>query len=74
MSLPAVKAREVLSALQRAGFYVDHVTGSHYILRHPERSGRVTVPYHGARDIKRAVLKTILEQASLTEQEFLELL
>ncbi len=74
MRLPSLKAREVLSALQRAGFYVDHVTGSHYILRHSEQAGRVTVPYHGARDIKRSVLKTILEQARLTEEEFQQLL
>ena len=73
MRLPALKAREVLQVLERAGYYVDHVTGSHYIMRHPERPGRVTVAFHGDRDIKRAVLASIIKQAGMTVEEFLRL-
>jgi predicted RNA binding protein YcfA (HicA-like mRNA interferase family) len=70
--LPALKPDEVLRKLRRAGFEVDHVTGSHYVLRHPE--GRQTVvPYHAGRDIKRGVLRAIVRQAGLTVDEFLEL-
>ena len=32
--LPVATAREVLAALRRAGFFVDRVAGSHYILVH----------------------------------------
>ncbi|HOM25121.1 MAG TPA: type II toxin-antitoxin system HicA family toxin [Thermosynergistes sp.] len=67
--LPVLKAREIVAALQKVGFEVDHVTGSHYILRHPD-ARRVVVPYHGNRDIKQAVLKSILKQAGLTAEEF----
>jgi HicA toxin of bacterial toxin-antitoxin, len=35
--LPAAKPREVIRALERAGFYVHHSAGSHRILKHPER-------------------------------------
>jgi predicted RNA binding protein YcfA (HicA-like mRNA interferase family) len=43
--LPALKPKDVLRALECAGFKVHHVTGSHYILRHPQKSGvRVTLP------------------------------
>lgn len=34
--LPGIKAREIVAALQKVGFEVDHATGSHYILRHPD--------------------------------------
>ncbi|MEW5761796.1 MAG: type II toxin-antitoxin system HicA family toxin [Bacillota bacterium] len=71
--LPALKAREVIAALRKAGFEVDHVTGSHYILRHPD-GRRVVVPYHGQRDIKQGVLKAILKQAGLTADRFKDLL
>jgi predicted RNA binding protein YcfA (HicA-like mRNA interferase family) len=72
--LPAAKPREVLRALGRAGFYVHHSSGSHYILKHPERPQlRVTVPYHN-KDLKRRTLASILDQASLSVQQFLELL
>ena len=71
--LPVLKAREVIAALQRLGFEVDHVTGSHYILRHPD-GRRAVVPYHGDRDIKQGVLRSTLRQAGLTVEEFKSLL
>ena len=72
--LPGLKPREVIRALQRAGFFVHHTTGSHYILKNPQRPGlRVTVAYHG-RDLKRKTLLSIIEQAGLTVDEFLKLL
>jgi hypothetical protein len=36
--LPAVKPKkEVVRALERAGFFIHHTTGSHYFLKHPDR-------------------------------------
>jgi hypothetical protein len=34
--LPAYKPEDVLRKLRRIGFAIDHVTGSHYILRHSD--------------------------------------
>ena len=72
--LPVLKPKETLKALQRAGFFVHHTTGSHYALRHPDNPKlKVTLPYH-TRDLKRSVLKSILKQAGLTLEAFLEIL
>ncbi|MDQ0285200.1 putative RNA binding protein YcfA (HicA-like mRNA interferase family) [Desulfofundulus luciae] len=71
--LPILKAREVIAALQKLGFEIDHVTGSHYILRHPD-GRRAVVPYHGNRDIKQGVLRSILRQAGLTVDELKNLI
>jgi predicted RNA binding protein YcfA (HicA-like mRNA interferase family) len=72
--LPALKPREVIRALQRAGFFVDHVTGSHHILYHPQKPHlRITVAYHG-KDLKPQTLRSIIRQAGLTNEEFLDLL
>lgn len=72
--LPALKPREVLRALQRAGFFVHHTTGSHYILKHPHKPAlRVSVPYH-SKDLKRRTLESIIKQAGLTTEEFLKFL
>lgn len=30
--LPRIKPAKLIKALERAGFFVDHITGSHYIL------------------------------------------
>jgi predicted RNA binding protein YcfA (HicA-like mRNA interferase family) len=52
---------------------MDHSTGSHQFFRHPSRAGIVTVPFH-RKDLKRATLKSILDQAGLSTDDFLELL
>ncbi len=72
--LPAAKPREVLRALSKAGFFVHHSSGSHYILRHPDKPHlRVTLPYHN-KDLKRKTLSSIIEQAGLTTEQVIELL
>ena len=72
--LPAFKSKDVLRALERAGFVVHHVTGSHYILKHPRRAGlRVTLPWH-TKDLKRGTLRSVIEQAGYTIEEFVEML
>ena len=72
--LAAVRPKEVLRALQRAGFLVHHSSGSHYILKHAGQPQlRVTLPYHN-RDLKRRTLESIIEQAGLTHDEFIDLL
>ena len=72
--LPVVKPREVLRALQRAGFFIHHSTGSHHILKHPDNPElRVTLAMHN-KDFKRKTLATIIEQAGYTVEEFIEFL
>ena len=73
-SYPTLKPKEVLRVLERAGFEVHHVTGSHYILKHPGKTGlRVTPPWRN-RDLKRGTLRSVIEQAGFATDEFTELL
>jgi predicted RNA binding protein YcfA (HicA-like mRNA interferase family) len=69
--LPGAKPKMVIRALKRDGFVVDHTTGSHYILIKGKL--RVVVPYHN-RDLKPGTLASIIAKASLTVEEFLDLL
>jgi predicted RNA binding protein YcfA (HicA-like mRNA interferase family) len=69
--LPSLKPKVVIKALVRGGFVIHHTTGSHYILKKGSR--RVTVAYHG-KDLKPRTLRSIVEQAGLTVDEFLDLL
>lgn len=72
--IPAVTPRQVLAALKRAGFHIHHQKGSHITLKHSsDPARRVTVPYH-THDLKRKTLARILEQAGLTDEQFLNLL
>ena len=71
--LPRVKPRQVIKALKRAGFYIDHISGSHYILYRDDHSPPISIPYHN-KDLKIGTLKSILKQAKLSVKKFIELL
>ena len=73
--LPTVSGRRVIRALQRAGFVVDRIAGSHHLLVHHGNPSRlVTVPVHGTHDLKPGTLRSIIRQAGLTVEEFRDLL
>ena len=73
-NLPVIRSKQLIKVLERAGFIVNRVTGSHYVLKHPAKPNlRVTVPYHN-RDLKRGTLQSIVKQAGLTNEEFLKML
>ncbi len=72
--LPRVRGGEVITALQRAGFHLSHIRGSHHYLRKAEAPGLVVVPVHGGRDLPLGTLRSILRQAGLSVEEFVRLL
>jgi predicted RNA binding protein YcfA (HicA-like mRNA interferase family) len=43
--LPVCSGQDAVRAFQKMGYQVDHQTGSHIILRHPQMR-RLTVPNH----------------------------
>jgi predicted RNA binding protein YcfA (HicA-like mRNA interferase family) len=72
--LPVVTPRQVVAALKKADFYVHHQRGSHITLKHQsDPTKRVTIPYHSG-DLNRKTLARILDQAGLTNEEFVGLL
>lgn len=74
-ALPVLNARDVLRALRRAGFVEKRISGSHYVLAHRDDAKRmVTVPYHGARNLKPGTLRNIVRQTGFTVDEFRKLL
>lgn len=71
--LPLLKAREVIRALEKAGFRAVRQRGGHVRLKHLD--GRVTsVPVHGDQDIDRWLLKKILRDVKMSEEDFRKLL
>lgn len=71
--LPTVTPRQMVAALKRASFVEHHSRGSHLYLWNPTTKRMTTVSMH-ARDLKRGLMKKILGQAGLTDDEFQELL
>lgn len=71
---PRVSGKDVVSALQRAGLKELYIEGSHHYLERPDNKALVTVPVHTNKILKPKTLKSILNQAGLTIDQFIELL
>jgi len=71
--LPILTAKEIVKALEKAGFVVQRQKGSHLTLRHPATKHTTVVTMHPG-EFPRVFLKTILKQAGISEDEFRRLL
>lgn len=71
---PRITAVELLRALKRDGWFQVRQSGSHIILRHPEKTGCVIVPNHARVVIKQKTLDENLERAGLTKERLWTLL
>lgn len=58
-----MKVGEVLRRLLQEGWYVVAVEGSHRQLKHPTKTGRVTVSGKPSRDMPPKTLNSIFKQA-----------
>jgi predicted RNA binding protein YcfA (HicA-like mRNA interferase family) len=68
--LPSCSGQDAVRAFQRLGYEVDHQTGSHIILRHPQMR-RLTVPNH--RELAKGTLRALIREAGITKEEFINL-
>ena len=68
-----ITGRQMITALQKAGFRVIRVKGSHHFVRHPD--GRCTVvPVHRGEALGPGLVSQILRDCELTRDELLRLL
>jgi predicted RNA binding protein YcfA (HicA-like mRNA interferase family) len=70
LRLPLLSSKELCRFLESQGFVCKRQKGSHRFYRH--KDGRSTVvPIHSNKDIKRVLLKAILDEIGMTREEFL---
>jgi predicted RNA binding protein YcfA (HicA-like mRNA interferase family) len=60
----SLSSRQVIQALQAAGWIRVRVSGDHHQFRHPARPGTVTVP-HPVKDLSVRVIASIERQSGL---------
>ena len=71
--LPVLRPRQVVTALEKAGFEVKRQTGSHVIMYKSSIHHPLSIPQHPG-DLPKGTLRAIIRQAGLTIDEFLRLL
>lgn len=70
--LPVIKAKELIKILQQEGYVLARQKGSHATYKHPITQKRVTIPIHPGKDLKRGLLRGILNDLSWTPEEFIQ--
>ncbi len=58
-----MNGKQIIRVLEQNGFKVIRISGSHHILSNGQR--KVTVPVHGASDVKVGTLKSIEKQSGV---------
>lgn len=71
VKLPALKPREVIRVLEKAGFIFVRQKGSHRV--YVKGNTGITIPFHN-KDLKKGTLRHIIKQIGLTIEEFYKLL
>jgi len=59
--------KDIVKALRRTGFVVDHQRGSHIFMHNLEKNLSVVIPLH--KEIKKGTLNNIIKKAGLTIDE-----
>lgn len=60
-----MKFREVEAIIKKDGWEYSYAKGSHHYYIHPTKPGKISIPFHGSKDLKIKTVKSILKQAGL---------
>lgn len=72
--LPRVTASEAERAIMKDGWFVSGSRGSHRQYNHPTKAGRVTIAFHRGVILDPKTIRSIIDQAGLTVEQFTALL
>ena len=62
------KVREAIRIVERDGWRLERMKGSHRQFKHPIKPGKVTIPGHPSVELKIKTWQSILRQAGLQER------
>jgi predicted RNA binding protein YcfA (HicA-like mRNA interferase family) len=65
----SVSGKHLCKVLERHGWVLQRIRGSHHIYAQPGNPTIITVPVHGNRDLRTGTLRHILKDAGLTESD-----
>jgi predicted RNA binding protein YcfA (HicA-like mRNA interferase family) len=73
LKLPVLSPQKLARVLEKKGFVLDRVRGSHHAYCHPDLDITVTIPFH-KKEVGKGLLVEIMKQAGITREELLDIL
>lgn len=67
--MKAISGKDLCKLLERKGWVLARVNGSHHIYTKKDTVYRVSVPVHKNKDLKMGLLKSIMKIAGISENE-----
>ena len=71
--LPAITSKDIIKVLEKEGFKLDRIKGSHHIYYHPESRRRAVIPFH-KKDSPKGTILEILKRAGISKEAIKDLL
>lgn len=71
---PRLTGKELKTVLEKSGFYLHHIEGSHHIMKRDLPAARISIPIHGSKIIKPGLYRRIVKSAGLTDNNIKKLL
>jgi predicted RNA binding protein YcfA (HicA-like mRNA interferase family) len=65
--LKAISGKEFARLLEKHGWKLQRVKGSHHVYTKPGNPARISVPIHGNTSLKIGLLKHLMKQAGIEE-------
>ncbi len=59
-----MKSKDVMKIIEKDGWYLVNIKGSHHQFKHATKKGRVTIP-HPKTNLPKGTVKSILKQAGI---------
>ena len=63
-NIHTMKSADLIKELEKAGWQLDRVRGSHHVFKHPEKQGHLIVP-HPKKDLGKGLVAAIRKRAEL---------
>lgn len=68
MKMPRLTAKEIIKLIEKKGFVLVRQSGGHRIYRNG-KGVRITVPFHSGEILHPKIIKSIIRDAELTEED-----
>jgi predicted RNA binding protein YcfA (HicA-like mRNA interferase family) len=71
--LPRASGEKHVAAFKRAGWIVNHIEGSHFIMIKEGCNVHLSIPVHTGQEMGLGLLKKLIARAGLSNDEYIEL-
>jgi len=67
--MKSISGKKLCSIVEKRGWLLKRITGSHHIYQQPESGQILSIPVHHNKDLKIGTLKALMKIAELTEDD-----